>query len=100
MRQHDSKYFTLVNLLKRLKHFFSEGHVAYQVKSEWHYASKMFDLMHTPDLLGLRVNMSDIANCTDKFILIELSDLIGFGYDLSDIKDELRFWRNVIYILW
>ena len=60
----------------------------------------MFDFMPTPDLLGLRVNKSDIENCADKFILIELSDLIGFGYDLSDTKDELRFWRNGIYILW
>ena len=51
MPQHDSKYFILVNWVKRSKHFFSEGHVAYQVKSEWHYASKMFDLMHTPTIL-------------------------------------------------
>ena len=40
--------------VKRSKYFFSEGgHVAYQKeRSIEHYASKMFDLMHTPDLLG------------------------------------------------
>ena len=27
------------------------------------------------------------------FNFIELSDLIGFGYDLSDTQDELKCWR-------
>ena len=29
------------------------------------------------------------GNCADKYNLIELSDLIGFGYDLNDIQDGL-----------
>ena len=29
----------------------------------------------------------------DKYNLIELSDLIGFGYGLSDTKDGLKCWR-------
>ena len=33
--------------------------------------------MHTPDLLGW-------VNCADRDILIELSELIGFDYDLRD----------------
>ena len=49
--------------------------------------------MHTPD-------RSDIEICADKFILIELSELIGFDYGLSDTQDGLRFLRNGIYILW
>ena len=34
--------------------------------------------------------------------LVELSDLIGFGYDLSDTLDGLKCWRmGYIYnILW
>ena len=43
----------------------------------------------TPDLLGVG-KMSDI----------EISDLIGFGYDLSDTQYGLRCWSNEIYILW
>ena len=43
--------------------------------------------MHTPDLLG----------CADKYILIDISKLIGFGYDWSDIKDGPRFWINGVY---
>ena len=35
------------------------------------------------------------SNCADKHILIELSELILF-----DTQDELRCWRNEIYILW
>ena len=31
---------------------------------------------------------------------LELIELIGFGYDLSDNQDGLRCWRNEIYILW
>ena len=42
----------------------------------------MFDLMHAHVLLGW-------VNCADKDILIELSELIGFGYDLSDTQDRL-----------
>ena len=56
-----------------------------------HYAIKMFDIMHTPGLLGL-VKKSDI-DCADKYSLNELSDLIGFGYDLSDTQDGLKCWR-------
>ena len=44
----------------------------------------MFDLMHTPGILG-RVKRFAI-----KYNLIELSDLIGFGYDLSDTQDGLK----------
>ena len=44
----------------------------------------MFDLMHTPDLLGL-VKYQTLAFCADKYILIELSNLVDFGYDLSDL---------------
>ena len=49
--------------------------------------------MHAPDLLGW-------VNCADKFILVELCELIVLGYDLSDTQEELRCWRNGIYILW
>ena len=42
----------------------------------------MFDLVHTPDLLGW-------VNCADKAILIDLSELIGYGYDLSDTQNRL-----------
>ena len=52
----------------------------------------MFDLMHTPGLLGW-INRSDIE-------IVQISILIGFGYDLSDTQDGLRYWRNGIYILW
>ena len=31
-------------------------------------------------------------NCADKYNLIELCDLIGFGYDLNDTEDGLKFW--------
>ena len=59
-----------------------------------------FDLMHTPDLLGC-VKRSDIEIVQIlKYILIELSELIFFGYDLSDTQDGPTFWRNGIYILW
>ena len=37
------------------------------------------------------------GNCADKFICIE-SDLIGFGYDPSDIQAGLRCWTNGVYI--
>ena len=55
--------------------------------------------MHTPDLLG-GVKMSDIEIVQISIFLIELSEFIGFGYDLDDTQDGLRCWRNRIYILW
>ena len=30
------------------------------------------------------------GNCADKYILIELNDLIVFGYDLSATRDGLK----------
>ena len=42
--------------------------------------------MHTPDLKVRH------WNCADKCNLIELSDLIGFSYDLSDTHDGLKCW--------
>ena len=52
----------------------------------------MFDIMHTPGLLGW-VKKVRHRNCADKYNLIELSDLIGFGYDLSDTQDGFQCWR-------
>ena len=49
----------------------------------------MFDLMHTPDLL-VWVKRLDIDIVQGKYMLIELNDLIGFGYDLSDTQDGLK----------
>ena len=49
----------------------------------------MFDVMHTPGLLGW-VQMPDIE--TVQISIIQLN-LIGFGYDLSDIQDGLKCWR-------
>ena len=44
--------------------------------------------MHTPDLLcWKKVRHGNVA---DKYILIELSELIGSEYDLSDTQDGLR----------
>ena len=51
----------------------------------------MFDIMHTPGLLGWVKDQT--LNCADKYNLIELSDLIGFGFDLSDTQDGLKCWR-------
>ena len=45
--------------------------------------------MHTPGLLGW-VKMPDIE--TVQLSIIGLN-LIGFGYDLSDIQDGLKCWR-------
>ena len=60
----------------------------------------MFDLMHTPNLMFWVYCKKDRHwNCADKYILIELSDLIGFGYDLSDTQGGLECWWNGIYIL-
>ena len=68
-------------------------------RSVEHYASKMFDHMHTPDLFGRVKRPAIKIEQIIKYILIELSDLIGFSYDLSDTQDGLRCWRNGIYIL-
>ena len=51
----------------------------------------MFDPMNTPYISGW-VKRSKIE--------IELSALIGIGYDLIDAQVGLRCWRNGIYILW
>ena len=59
-----------------------------------HYAGKLLDLMLTPSPLGW-VKRSDT-----EIMLVELSELIGFGYGLSDTQDGLMSWRNGIYILW
>ena len=74
-------------------------HIKLNGKKVEQYASKVFDLMHTPDLLG-GVKMSDIEIVQISIFLIELSEFIGFGYDLDDTQDGLRCWRNRIYILW
>ena len=69
--------------LKGQNNFFSEeGHVAYQKeRSEEHYASKMLDLMHTPDLFGwVKSSDIEIVQTSIHCILIELSELIGFGW--------------------
>ena len=58
----------------------------------------MFNLMLTPDLLG-SVKKSDIE-IVPKSFLIELSSLIGVGYNLSDTQDGLRCLRNENYNLW
>ena len=58
----------------------SEGHAAKE-RSVEHYARKMIDLMHTPDLLGW-VKKSDIEIVQIRVYLFELSDLIGFGYGI------------------
>ena len=46
----------------------------------------MFDIMHIPGFLGW-VKRSDIEIV--QISIIELSDLIGFGYDPSDTQDVL-----------
>ena len=56
--------------------------------------------MHTAWAFGLGKKVIWHWNCADKNILIELSDLIGFGYDLTDTQDALMCWRNGIYFLW
>ena len=45
----------------------------------------MFDLVYTPDRMGKKVR-----HCAGKYNLVELSDLIGFGYDLSDTQDRFK----------
>ena len=64
----------------------------YKERGLEHYASKIFALMHISVLLGW-VKRSDIE-------IVQISILIGFGYDLSDAQDGLRCWRNGICILW
>ena len=49
----------------------------------------MFDRMHTPGLLGW-VKRLDVE-------IVQISTLIGFGYDLSYTQDGLRCWINGIY---
>ena len=49
-----------------------------------HYASNMLDLMHIPGIFGW-VRRSDIE-------IVQISILIGFGYDLSDAQDGLGCW--------
>ena len=46
-------------------------------------------------IMSTRENICLIARtpCADKYNLIELSDLVGFGYDPSDTHDELKCWR-------
>ena len=72
--------------------FFEGGHVAYQIKKKEVQnvmQVKYLTYMHTPDF------------CADKYVLFDLNDLIGSGYDLSDTKGGLfKCWRNGIYILW
>ena len=50
--------------------------------------------MHTPNLLGWVKNVKTL-NCADKYKynLIELNDLIDFGYDDSDTQDGFKCWR-------
>ena len=49
----------------------------------------MFDIMSPLAFwVGLK---GQPLNCADN--LIELSDLLGFGYDLSDTQDGLDCWR-------
>ena len=59
----------------------------------------MFDLMHTFYLLGW---VKRFRHCyfADKYNLIELSDLITFGYDRSDPKMDLYVLAKGIFILW
>ena len=55
--------------------------------------------MHTPDVLGWVKRSSDIeiAQISN---LIELSDLIGFDYDLSDTQDGLKcWWMGFIFLV-
>ena len=41
-----------------------------------------------------------ISGCADEYNLIELCDLIGFGYDLSDTQDELKCQRIQVSDQW
>ena len=53
----------------------------------------MPDLLNKPNLLGL-VKISDINFLCQKYISIKLSNLVGFGYDLSYTQDGLRCWEK------
>ena len=53
--------------------------------------------MHSPGLLGW-VKMSDIEIV--QIVLIEHSDLKGFGYDLSDTQDGLSVGKCDNYFPW
>ena len=55
----------------------------------------MFDLTHTLLPFGLGKTVTHWI-CADKFILIELSDLIGFGYP----RWTYKVLENWISILW
>ena len=53
-------------------------------RSVEHKVIKLFDLIHTPDLLGwAKRSDNEIVpiKCAGNYILLELSDLIGFVYD-------------------
>ena len=52
-----------------------------------HYAIKMFDLMHTPDILGW-VKRSDIEIVQINIIWLNL-----MTWSLSDYQDGLKCWR-------
>ena len=58
----------------------------------------MSDIMHTLTFwVGYK---GHTLNCEDKYNLIELSDLIGFGYDLMDFSVEeweLYFVVNILF---
>ena len=57
-----------------------------------------FDLLHTPDLLGwLKKTVIEIVEIST--ILLKTSELIVFGYDLSDTQDGLRCLYFVVNIL-
>ena len=64
---------------KGKKHFFLTSH----------YAIEIFDNRHTPGFLGW-VNCQTLNNA-DNYNLFELSDLIGFRFDLSDTQGGLKF---------
>ena len=83
-------------------------HIKVMEKSEEQHAIKISDLMHTlTSGLGKKARR---WNCTGKYILIELSMLsltlkhwlylTYFCYDLSEIQDGLKCWRNGINIFW
>ena len=72
--------------------FFSEGHVKLK--------RKRCRPLCKFDLLGW-VKGQTLKLCRSlKYILIVLSEFVVFSYDLSNTQDEIRCWRNGIYILW
>ena len=52
------------------------------------YLNQLFQTMVLLHMVLLRIKLKGIKirqwNCADKYIFIELSELIGFGYDLND----------------